>query len=75
MDDKLANLSEEEYLSDEEVSRTNKPEKVVQPPPPAKAVEVEEEDSEHDDPTGLEGAAFQVRKPVLSYFSLQTNKY
>lgn len=63
MDDKLANLSEDEYLSDEETSRASKPEKVASPVVPPKPAEVEEEDSEHDDPTGLEGAAFQSRLP------------
>lgn len=66
MDEKLANLSEEEYFSEEEPvpvvveppPKPEKPPKVVEPPP----VE-EEQDSEHDDPTGLEGAAFQSRLP------------
>lgn len=60
MDDKLANLSEEEYFSEEE------PKSKVVPEKPPKMIEepVEPEvDSDHDDPTGLEGAAFQSRLP------------
>ena len=46
MDEKLANLSEEEYFSDDK-----KEEPKPKPPPPPPEPEVEEE-SENDDPTG-----------------------
>ncbi|XP_071955626.1 lysine-specific histone demethylase 1A-like [Antedon mediterranea] len=54
MDDKLANLSEDEYYSEEE--RNVKKDK--------KGSDVEEkEESETDEPKGLEGAAFSARLP------------
>ncbi|XP_069128605.1 lysine-specific histone demethylase 1A-like isoform X3 [Argopecten irradians] len=63
MDEQLANISEDEYYSEEE--KKDKPDKV---PPPAAVPKVEAEiepadESENDDPTGLEGAAFQSRLP------------
>ncbi|GAB6032502.1 Lysine-specific histone demethylase 1A [Chamberlinius hualienensis] len=63
MDEKLSNLSEDEYVSDEDCASSGKNEK--QNPPqltPQKPAEIEE-DSDVDDPTGLEGAAFQSRLP------------
>ncbi|XP_033635223.1 lysine-specific histone demethylase 1A-like isoform X3 [Asterias rubens] len=55
MDEKLANLSEDEYFSEEE--RQAKKEKVV------KHVEEEPEESDIEEPKGLEGAAFSARLP------------
>ncbi|XP_014665183.1 PREDICTED: lysine-specific histone demethylase 1A-like [Priapulus caudatus] len=62
MDDKLANLSEDNNDSDED--KPVKEKKQVLPPPPPPPPEPEpEEESENEDPTGLEGAAFQSRLP------------
>uniref|UniRef100_T1JI28 Lysine-specific histone demethylase n=1 Tax=Strigamia maritima TaxID=126957 RepID=T1JI28_STRMM len=61
MDDKLANLSEDDYFSEDETNSAPKPEKII-PKLPEMNPE-EDQDSEHDDPTGLEGAAFQSRVP------------
>ncbi|MEQ2218400.1 Lysine-specific histone demethylase 1A, partial [Xenoophorus captivus] len=62
MDESLANLSEDEYYSEEE--RNAKAEKerkqVIPPPPPPPEEEI---DSEPEEPSGLEGAAFQSRLP------------
>ncbi|XP_033116780.1 lysine-specific histone demethylase 1A-like [Anneissia japonica] len=55
MDDKLANLSEDEYYSEEE--RNVKKDKTGQDDPE------EKEESETDEPKGLEGAAFSARLP------------
>ncbi|CAE1295017.1 Lysine-specific histone demethylase 1 homolog 1,Lysine-specific histone demethylase 1 homolog 2,Possible lysine-specific histone demethylase 1,Protein FLOWERING LOCUS D,Lysine-specific histone demethylase 1 homolog 3,Lysine-specific histone demethylase 1A [Acanthosepion pharaonis] len=61
MDEQLANLSEEEYVSEEEKEKKNEKEKEKM------KVEEPEVESENDDPTvaisGLEGAAFQSRLP------------
>ncbi|XP_078001401.1 lysine-specific histone demethylase 1A-like [Glandiceps talaboti] len=63
MDDKLANLSEDEYFSEEEKMSKQPP-----PPPapePPKPVEEEEVESEPEEPTvGLDGAAFSARLPA-----------
>lgn len=58
-DPKMVNVSEEENASD--MDEKHKSEKAATAPNPRE--EVEEMDSEHDDPTGLEGAAFQSRLP------------
>lgn len=56
---KMVNMSEEENASDmEEKHKGEKAATAVNP-----REDVEEMDSEHDDPTGLEGAAFQSRLP------------
>ncbi|RXM94712.1 Lysine-specific histone demethylase 1A [Acipenser ruthenus] len=63
MDESLANLSEDEYYSEEERNaKAEKERKQVPPPPPAPPVE-EENDSEPEEPSGVEGAAFQSRLP------------
>ncbi|XP_076358730.1 lysine-specific histone demethylase 1A-like isoform X2 [Tachypleus tridentatus] len=60
-EEKASNISEEEYVSDEESKVKQEKQSAIAP---VKAPEEEEEiDSEHDDPTGLEGAAFQSRLP------------
>ncbi|GFQ97939.1 lysine-specific histone demethylase 1A [Trichonephila clavata] len=56
---KTFTISEEENASD--VDDKSKIEKIN--PPPSQSEDLEEMDSEHDDPTGLEGAAFQSRLP------------
>ncbi|XP_035207347.1 lysine-specific histone demethylase 1A-like [Stegodyphus dumicola] len=56
---KTVNISEEENASD--IDDKNKIEKNSTPANPNE--DIEEMDSEHDDPTGLEGAAFQSRLP------------
>lgn len=56
---KMVNVSEEENASD--MDEKNKGEKAATVP--IVKEDVEEMDSEHDDPTGLEGAAFQSRLP------------
>uniref|UniRef100_A0AAZ1X1B3 SWIRM domain-containing protein n=1 Tax=Oreochromis aureus TaxID=47969 RepID=A0AAZ1X1B3_OREAU len=62
MDESLANLSEDEYYSEEERNaKAEKERKQVIPPPPPPVEE--ENDSEPDEPSGLEGAAFQSRLP------------
>lgn len=60
---KVANVSEEEYVSDEEKSKQEIKPPPIPPPKAAEEIVMEEIDSEHDDPTGLEGAAFQSRLP------------
>nr|XP_006824583.1 PREDICTED: lysine-specific histone demethylase 1A-like isoform X2 [Saccoglossus kowalevskii] len=67
MDDKLANLSEDEYFSEEEkISKQPTPTPVPEPPKPPEEEEVE---SEPEEPisqlgiTGLDGAAFSARLP------------
>ncbi|XP_038077080.1 lysine-specific histone demethylase 1A-like isoform X2 [Patiria miniata] len=55
MDEKLANLSEDEYFSEEE--RQLKKEKVTKP------AEDEPEESDLEEPKGLDGAAFSARLP------------
>lgn len=72
-DTKMVNMSEEENASD--IDEKNKSEKIATAAAATTAPtttttgssnpreEVEEMDSEHDDPTGLEGAAFQSRLP------------
>uniref|UniRef100_A0A8C6KXE6 Lysine-specific histone demethylase n=1 Tax=Nothobranchius furzeri TaxID=105023 RepID=A0A8C6KXE6_NOTFU len=63
MDESLANLSEDEYYSEEERNaKAEKERKQVLPPPPPPPPE-EENDSEPEEPSGLEGAAFQSRLP------------
>ncbi|XP_075709312.1 lysine-specific histone demethylase 1A isoform X7 [Rhinoderma darwinii] len=62
MDESLANLSEDEYYSEEERNAKAEREKKV-PPPPPQAPPEEEIDSEPDEPSGVEGAAFQSRLP------------
>ncbi|XP_014771252.1 lysine-specific histone demethylase 1A isoform X1 [Octopus bimaculoides] len=61
MDEQLANLSEEDYASEEEKEKKNEKEKEKM------KTEEPEAESENDDPTvaisGLEGAAFQSRLP------------
>ncbi|MGH0169463.1 UNVERIFIED_CONTAM: hypothetical protein FKN15_057240 [Acipenser sinensis] len=53
MDESLANLSEDEYYSEEERNaKAEKERKQVPPPPPAPPVE-EENDSEPEEPSGL----------------------
>nr|XP_014351792.1 PREDICTED: lysine-specific histone demethylase 1A [Latimeria chalumnae] len=62
MDESLANLSEDEYYSEEE--RNAKAEKErKQVPPPQPPPPEEENDSEPEEPSGVEGAAFQSRLP------------
>ncbi|KAG8197720.1 hypothetical protein JTE90_001642 [Oedothorax gibbosus] len=60
---KTFTISEEENASD--VDDKTKIEKVntMNPTAPPPSEDVEDVDSEHDDPTGLEGAAFQSRLP------------
>uniref|UniRef100_A0A3Q0SCS9 Lysine-specific histone demethylase n=1 Tax=Amphilophus citrinellus TaxID=61819 RepID=A0A3Q0SCS9_AMPCI len=62
MDESLANLSEDEYYSEEERNAKAEKERKQVIPPPAPPVE-EENDSEPEEPSGLEGAAFQSRLP------------
>uniref|UniRef100_A0A4W4EY94 Lysine-specific histone demethylase n=1 Tax=Electrophorus electricus TaxID=8005 RepID=A0A4W4EY94_ELEEL len=62
MDESLANLSEDEYYSEEERNAKAEKERKQVLPPPAPPVE-EENDSEPEEPSGLEGAAFQSRLP------------
>ncbi|GAA6066943.1 lysine-specific histone demethylase 1A isoform X2, partial [Tachysurus ichikawai] len=62
MDESLANLSEDEYYSEEERNAKAEKERKQVVPPPAPPVE-EENDSEPEEPSGLEGAAFQSRLP------------
>uniref|UniRef100_A0A3Q3FKS7 Lysine-specific histone demethylase n=1 Tax=Kryptolebias marmoratus TaxID=37003 RepID=A0A3Q3FKS7_KRYMA len=62
MDESLANLSEDEYYSEEERNAKAEKERKQVIPPPAPPPE-EENDSEPDEPSGLEGAAFQSRLP------------
>ncbi|KAG8535943.1 hypothetical protein GDO81_027424, partial [Engystomops pustulosus] len=62
MDESLANLSEDEYYSEEERNAKAEREKKV-PPPPPQAPPEEEVDSEPEEPSGVEGAAFQSRLP------------
>ncbi|KAG9492755.1 hypothetical protein GDO78_000971 [Eleutherodactylus coqui] len=62
MDESLANLSEDEYYSEEERNAKAEREKKV-PPPPPQAPPEEEIDSEPEEPSGVEGAAFQSRLP------------
>uniref|UniRef100_A0AAQ4R8U3 Lysine-specific histone demethylase 1A n=1 Tax=Gasterosteus aculeatus aculeatus TaxID=481459 RepID=A0AAQ4R8U3_GASAC len=62
MDESLANLSEDEYYSEEERNaKAEKERKQVIPPPPPPPEE--ENDSEPEEPSGVEGAAFQSRLP------------
>ncbi|KAE8290022.1 Lysine-specific histone demethylase 1A [Larimichthys crocea] len=62
MDESLANLSEDEYYSEEERNaKAEKERKQVIPPPPPPVEE--ENDSEPEEPSGVEGAAFQSRLP------------
>lgn len=73
MDEQLANISEDEYYSEEEKKEKEKTEKdvkevkeKVEKPPVTKTEgdpDAPENDSDNDDPTGLEGAAFQSRVP------------
>lgn len=66
MDEQLANISEDEYYSEEEKKDVKPAEKppTQAPPPPKPDPEPEPPDeSDNDDPTGLEGAAFQSRAP------------
>ncbi|XP_015917188.1 lysine-specific histone demethylase 1A [Parasteatoda tepidariorum] len=58
-DTKSFTVSEEENASD--IDDKSKVEKPILPPNSNE--DIEEMDSEHDDPTGLEGAAFQSRLP------------
>ncbi|CAB1334927.1 unnamed protein product, partial [Coregonus sp. 'balchen'] len=62
MDESLANLSEDEYYSEEERNAKAEKERKQVIPPPAPPVE-EEADSEPEEPSGVEGAAFQSRLP------------
>uniref|UniRef100_A0A8C1Q8C3 Lysine-specific histone demethylase n=1 Tax=Cyprinus carpio TaxID=7962 RepID=A0A8C1Q8C3_CYPCA len=66
MDESLANLSEDEYYSEEERNAKAEKERKQVIPPPAPPVE-EENDSEPEEPSGMErgveGAAFQSRLP------------
>uniref|UniRef100_A0A3Q3LK98 Lysine-specific histone demethylase n=1 Tax=Mastacembelus armatus TaxID=205130 RepID=A0A3Q3LK98_9TELE len=62
MDESLANLSEDEYYSEEERNAKAEKERKQVIPPPAPPVE-EENDSEPEEPSGVEGAAFQSRLP------------
>uniref|UniRef100_A0AAZ3SBY3 Lysine-specific histone demethylase n=1 Tax=Oncorhynchus tshawytscha TaxID=74940 RepID=A0AAZ3SBY3_ONCTS len=62
MDESLANLSEDEYYSEEERNAKAEKERKQVIPPPAPPVE-EEPDSEPEEPSGVEGAAFQSRLP------------
>ncbi|MBN3290373.1 KDM1A demethylase, partial [Polypterus senegalus] len=62
MDESLANLSEDEYYSEEERNAKAEKERKQVLPPPAPPVE-EENDSEPEEPSGVEGAAFQSRLP------------
>ncbi|XP_025088904.1 lysine-specific histone demethylase 1A-like isoform X3 [Pomacea canaliculata] len=84
MDDHLAHLSEDEYYSEEERKEREKekdnkvPDKESKEAekPSLKAEEIEQgEESDHntDDPTGLEGAAFQSRLPVDKMTSQEAN--
>uniref|UniRef100_A0AAZ3R3C3 SWIRM domain-containing protein n=1 Tax=Oncorhynchus tshawytscha TaxID=74940 RepID=A0AAZ3R3C3_ONCTS len=62
MDESLANLSEDEYYSEEERNAKAEKERKQVIPPPAPPME-EEVDSEPEEPSGVEGAAFQSRLP------------
>ncbi|CAL8234353.1 unnamed protein product, partial [Arctogadus glacialis] len=62
MDESLANLSEDEYYSEEERNAKAEKERKQVVPPPAPPPE-EENDSEPEEPSGVEGAAFQSRLP------------
>ncbi|XP_069080019.1 lysine-specific histone demethylase 1A isoform X3 [Pleurodeles waltl] len=62
MDESLANLSEDEYYSEEERNAKAEREKKV-PAPQPQALPEEENDSEPEEPSGVEGAAFQSRLP------------
>uniref|UniRef100_A0A8C0ZZ76 Lysine-specific histone demethylase n=1 Tax=Castor canadensis TaxID=51338 RepID=A0A8C0ZZ76_CASCN len=62
MDESLANLSEDEYYSEEERNAKAEKEKKL-PPPPPQAPPEEENESEPEEPSGVEGAAFQSRLP------------
>uniref|UniRef100_A0A8C1ZDM0 Lysine-specific histone demethylase 1A n=1 Tax=Cyprinus carpio TaxID=7962 RepID=A0A8C1ZDM0_CYPCA len=66
MDESLANLSEDEYYSEEERNAKAEKERKQVIPPPAPPIE-EENDSEPEEPSGMErgveGAAFQSRLP------------
>ncbi|XP_031988603.1 lysine-specific histone demethylase 1A isoform X2 [Corvus moneduloides] len=62
MDESLANLSEDEYYSEEERNAKAEKEKKLPPPPPPAPAE-EENESEPEEPSGVEGAAFQSRLP------------
>ncbi|XP_078796576.1 lysine-specific histone demethylase 1A isoform X3 [Oryzias latipes] len=62
MDESLANLSEDEYYSEEERNAKAEKERKQVVPPPAPPPE-EENESEPEEPSGLEGAAFQSRLP------------
>uniref|UniRef100_A0A8C3PEE2 Lysine demethylase 1A n=1 Tax=Chrysemys picta bellii TaxID=8478 RepID=A0A8C3PEE2_CHRPI len=62
MDESLANLSEDEYYSEEERNAKAEKEKKLPPPPPPAPPE-EENESEPEEPSGVEGAAFQSRLP------------
>uniref|UniRef100_A0A8C2YE49 Lysine-specific histone demethylase n=1 Tax=Coturnix japonica TaxID=93934 RepID=A0A8C2YE49_COTJA len=67
MDESLANLSEDEYYSEEERNAKAEKEKKLPPPPPPAPAE-EENESEPEDRllpeiSGVEGAAFQSRLP------------
>uniref|UniRef100_A0A673N269 Lysine-specific histone demethylase 1A n=1 Tax=Sinocyclocheilus rhinocerous TaxID=307959 RepID=A0A673N269_9TELE len=66
MDESLANLSEDEYYSEEERNAKAEKERKQVVPPPAPPIE-EENDSEPEEPSGMErgveGAAFQSRLP------------
>ncbi|XP_052087644.1 lysine-specific histone demethylase 1A-like [Mytilus californianus] len=78
MDEQLANISEDEYYSEEEkkdktvekevkdVKEVKEVKEKVEKPAPVKSEtdpEIPDNVSENDDPTGLEGAAFQSRVP------------
>uniref|UniRef100_S4R7V8 Lysine-specific histone demethylase 1A n=1 Tax=Petromyzon marinus TaxID=7757 RepID=S4R7V8_PETMA len=63
MDESLANLSEDEYYSEEERKAEKERRQSTVPPPPPPPPPEEEEDSDVDEPSGLEGAAFQSRLP------------
>ncbi|XP_070568077.1 lysine-specific histone demethylase 1A-like isoform X2 [Ptychodera flava] len=65
MDDKLANLSEDEYFSEEEKIAKQQPAAPATPGEPPKPVEEEEPESEPEEPSvGLDGAAFSARLPA-----------
>lgn len=67
-------VSEEENVSDmEEKAKVEKPVAPTSTPVVKVNEEVEEMDSEHDDPTGLEGAAFQSRLPFDKMTSQEGN--
>lgn len=66
MDESLANLSEDEYYSEEERNAKAEKEKKLPPPPPPAPAE-EENESEPEEPSGEWGEAFSCSTVQVFY--------